>query len=160
MAHMLARSVGKNDSRYWRSRIFRRADPRGIESAHYTARIQWRGRRHYFALGTANKEAAAAKAATIWRDLVAHGLEVTLAKHKSGAAPEDTLAAATTIGEWITAASEVWDGKPATLLAKYSSSFTRPAKLRFDPLYDSVRDLAEQCCRRRFIFCKNLARVA
>ena len=113
MAHS-PRGVGKNDSRYWRSKIFRRVDPRGIESAHYTARIQWRGRRHRFALGTANKEAAAAKAAAIWRDLVAHGIEVTLAKHKSAAAPEDTLAAATTIGDWITAASEVWDGKPAT----------------------------------------------
>ena len=114
MAHRPPRGVGKNDSRYWRSKVFRRVDPRGIESAHYTTRIQWRGRRHRFALGTANKEAAAAKAAAIWRDLVAHGLEVTLAKHKSAAAPEDTLAAATTIGEWITAASGVWDGKPAT----------------------------------------------
>ena len=87
MAHMAARSVGKNYSRYWRSKIFRRTDPRGIESAHYTTRIQWRGRRHYFALGTANKEAAAAKAAAIWRDLATHGLEVTLAKHKSTDTP-------------------------------------------------------------------------
>ena len=70
--------------------------------------------RHYFALGTANKEAAAAKAAEIWRDLTAHGLEVTLAKHKSAAADAQTTIAATTIGEWIAAASEVWDGKPAT----------------------------------------------
>ena len=84
MAHMAARSVGKNDSRYWRSKIFGRADPRGIVSAHYTARIQWRGRRHYFALGTANKEAAAAKASAIWHDLTAHGLEVTLAKQGEG----------------------------------------------------------------------------
>ncbi len=113
-AHRHARAAGKNDSRYWRSKIFRRVDPRGIKSAHYTARIQWRGRRHYFGLGTANKEAAAAKAASIWHDLVAHGLEVTLAKHKSAAAPGDTLAAAITIGEWITAAKAVWDGNPAT----------------------------------------------
>jgi integrase len=114
MAHNSPRGVGKNDSRYWRSKVFRRVDPRGIESAHYTTRIQWRGRRHRFALGTANKEAAAAKAAAIWRDLTAHGLEVTLAKHKSTAAPEATLATATTIGEWVAAASGVWDGKPAT----------------------------------------------
>ena len=67
----------------------------------------------HFALGTANKEAAAAKAATIWRDLVSHGIEATLAKHKSAAAPK-TVAAAITIGEWITAASEIWDGNPAT----------------------------------------------
>ena len=90
MAHSSPRGVGKNDSRYWRSKIFRRVDPRGIESAHYTTRIQWRGRRHRFALGTANKEAAAAKAAAIWRDLTTHGLEVTLAKHKSAAAPRHT----------------------------------------------------------------------
>ena len=57
---------------------------------------------------------AAAKAALIWRDLTAHGLEATLARHKSAPAPEDTLAAATTIGEWIAAASKIWDGKPAT----------------------------------------------
>jgi integrase len=114
MAHRRSRGVGKNDSRYWHSKIFRRVDPRGIKAAHYTARIQWRGGRHYFALGTANKEAAAAKAATIWRDLVSHGIEATLAKHKSAAASEAALAAATTIGEWIAAASKIWDGNPAT----------------------------------------------
>ena len=109
-----SRGFGKNDSRYWRSKIFRLVNPRGVEVAHYSVRIQWHGRRHYFALGTANKEAAAAKAAEIWRDLTAHGLEVTLAKHKSAAAPQQAIIAATTIGEWIAAASEVWDGKPAT----------------------------------------------
>jgi integrase len=114
MAHSPARAVGKNDSRYWRAKVFRRVDPRGNLSAHYATRIQWRGKRHRFTLGTANKEAAAAKAAEIWRDLVAYGLEATLAKHKSATAPEDTLAAATTIGEWIAAVSEVWAGKPAT----------------------------------------------
>src|SRR5262245_54519750 len=89
-AHRPARAVGNNDSRYWRSKIFKRIDPRGIESAHYSTRIQWRGNRHRFALGTANKEAAAAKAAAIWRDLASHGLEVTLAKHKSAGTPNAT----------------------------------------------------------------------
>ena len=135
MAHSPRRGVGKNDSRYWRSKIFRRVDPRGIESAHYTARIQWRGRRHRFSLGTANKEAATAKAAAIWRDLVTHGLEATLAKHKP-AATKDTPATATTIGKWIAAVNEVWDGNPSDLwricesIAVHRQRDSRPLKKR------------------------------
>jgi hypothetical protein len=114
MASNSPRVVGKNDSRYWRAKIFKLTDPRGGELAHWATRIQWRGKRHRFALGTANKEAAAAKAAAIWRDLVAHGFEVTLAKHRSAVKDAQASIAATTIGEWISAAGEVWDGKPAT----------------------------------------------
>ena len=105
-----ARSVGKNDSRYWRSKIFQRVDPRGARSAHYTARIQWQGQRHYFALGTANKEAAAAKAAEIWRDLVSLGLEVTLAKQKCRPRSRPSLPLA--IG--LSPPQRVLTGQPAT----------------------------------------------
>ena len=111
MAHSPPRGVGKNDSRYWRSKIFRRVDPRGIESAHYATRIQWRGRRHRFALGTANKEAAAAKAAAIWRDLTTHGLEMTLAKHKAQPQAQDTIVS---VGEWLAATQRVFTRRPAT----------------------------------------------
>ena len=90
MAHMPARGVGKNDSRYWRSRSSGALIL--AESSRLTTRRVFSGAGDaMFALGTANKEAAAAKATAIWRDLVAHGLEVTLAKHKAAAAPEDKL---------------------------------------------------------------------
>jgi hypothetical protein len=111
MANSSPHRFGKNDSRYWRSKIFRLVNPRGVEVAHYSVRIQWRGRRHYFALGTANKEAAAAKAADVYRDLASLGLEVTLAKHKLQT-PQPLITVS--IGDWLAAAERVFTRRPVT----------------------------------------------
>jgi hypothetical protein len=79
--------------------------------AHYSARIQWRGRRLYFALGTANKDVAAVRAVEIYRDLVSLGLEATLAKHKSRA-PQPLLIVS--VGEWLAVTQRVFTRRPVT----------------------------------------------
>ena len=111
MANSSPHRFGKNDGRYWRSKIFRLVNPRGVEVAHYSVRIQWHGRRHYFALGTANKEAAAAKAADVYRDLASLGLETTLAKHKLQA-PQPLIIVS--IGDWLAATERVFTRRPVT----------------------------------------------
>jgi integrase len=97
----------KTDSRFWLPRLFRWPG-----SPNYSMRIQFRGREMSFTLRTGNKEAAAQKAAGVYRDLVNLGIESTIVKHRGPAvkAPERDV----TIGDWISAASDVFDGKPAT----------------------------------------------
>ena len=98
----------KTDSRFWRPRLFR-----WDGSPNYSMRVQFRGRELSFSLRTGNKDSAAKRAATIFGDLVHLGIEPTIAKHRGPAveAPERAV----TIGDWISAASKVFDGKPATL---------------------------------------------
>src|SRR2546422_6428560 len=59
VANTITRGAGKNDSRYWRSRIFRPINARGEMSPHYSMRLQIRGQRMAFSLGTGNAEAGA-----------------------------------------------------------------------------------------------------
>src|SRR5258708_36455400 len=63
VANTITRGAGKNDSRYWRSRIFRPINARGETSPHYSMRVQMRGQRMAVSLGTGNAGAAARTAA-------------------------------------------------------------------------------------------------
>jgi len=74
------RIVGKGDSRYWMQAGKLIADPRCRGS--YSCKIQVNGRRESFPLRTANKAAAAAKAARIYLDVVSLGWDEALVKHK------------------------------------------------------------------------------
>lgn len=112
LPHQIRRTVGKNDSRYWLSRIFRPVNGRGQASPHYSMRIRFEQKRHAFSLGTGNKDAAAKRAAAIYGELLALGVEPTLAKRRAQKQLDD--AGAATIGAWISAAHKVFDGKPAT----------------------------------------------
>ena len=97
----------KTDSRFWIPRLFRWAG-----SPNYSIRVQFRGRELSFSLRTGNRESAAKRAAKIFADLVDLGIEATIAKHRAPAvkAPKPNV----TIGDWISAVSGVFDGKPAT----------------------------------------------
>lgn len=106
-------AVSKNDARYWRDRIFHTTNDRGQRSRHYGMKVQIRGRRFNFALGSANKEGAARTAAQIYNELITLGIEATLAKRRPQPPPVKVVAI-TSIGDWISAASKVFDGKPAT----------------------------------------------
>ncbi len=75
------KAFGKTDVRYWGERIFRRARD-GNEDTHWTAQIQFVGRREQFPLGTANKAVAAAKARDIYVTLHGRGWDETLALFK------------------------------------------------------------------------------
>ena len=57
--------------------------------------------------------AGGAWASGIYSDLIALGVEATLAKHRTQTPPTITTGA-TTIGDWISAAIKVFDGKPAS----------------------------------------------
>src|SRR4029450_13191126 len=110
VANTITRGVGKNDSRYWRSRIYRPINARGEASPHYSMRLQMRGQRMAFSLGTGNAEAAARKAATVYADFLTLGVEAALAKYR----PQKATESITTIGQWIEAARSVTTVNPAT----------------------------------------------
>src|SRR5262245_34885446 len=71
-------TLSKADPRYWMQRIFK-----WHGSPNYSLQIQFRGRRMAFTLRTANKDAAARRAADIYSDLLALGVKATIAKHRT-----------------------------------------------------------------------------
>jgi integrase len=119
VANQLRAATGKNDSRYWLSRIFCPVNDRGEVSPHYSMKVQFRGRRMAFTLGTANKEAGARRASGIYTDLLTLGVEATLAKHRTQR--KISSDEATTVGEWIEAARRVSATNAATF-AQYAAS--------------------------------------
>jgi integrase len=113
VANTVTRGAGKNDSRWWRSRIFKPVNARGETSPHYSMRVQMRGQRMAFTLGTSNADAAARIAANIYGDFLTLGIEGALAKYR----PQKTAEAIATIGEYLHAAHGVMDVRPATFHA-------------------------------------------
>ena len=107
-------AAGKNDSRYWLPRVFRPVNARGEASPHYSMKVQFRGRRMAFTLGTGNKEAAAKRAAAIYGELLAHGIEATLTKRRAQRPEGEGVA---TIGEYLRAAQSVMAVRPASFAA-------------------------------------------
>ena len=103
-------------------------------------KVQFRGRRMAFTLGTGNKDAAARRAAGIYTDLLTLGVEATLAKHRAQSSREIPSKVAT-IGEWIEAARVVSASNAATF-AQYAASLrliagqilsVKKTKKRFGP---------------------------
>ena len=76
-------------------------------------RVQMRGQRMAFTLGTSNADAAARIAANIYGDFLTLGIEGALAKYR----PQKTAEAIATIGEYLHAAHGVMDVRPATFHA-------------------------------------------
>jgi integrase len=122
VANTLTRAVGKNDSRYWRSRIYRPINARGEASPHYSMRLQMRKQRMGFSLGTGNAEAAARKAANVYTDFLTLGIEGALAKHR----PQKAADIIATVGQWIEAARSVATVNPATF-ALYAAALRKIA---------------------------------
>lgn len=128
--------VGKNSANYWLGRIYRPVNGLGAESPHYMMRLKFKGHRVAFGLGTGNKNAAAAKAASIYNDILTLGVEETLAKHRPKApAKPDRVA---TIGEWITEAEKVSEASKTTLTA-YARALR---KIAGDIINNSLLDAA------------------
>ena len=114
LANTIRATAGKNDSRYWLPRVFRPVNARGEASPHYSMKVQFRGRRMAFTLGTGNKDAAAKRAAAIYGELVAHGIEATLARRRTQRPEGEDVA---TIGEYLSAAQSVMAVRPASFAA-------------------------------------------
>ena len=140
VANQLRAAAGKNDSRYWVSRIFRPVNDRGEASPHYSMKVQFRGRRMAFTLGTANKEAGARRAAGIYTDLLTLGVAATISKHRAQSSVQ-VLPEIATIGHWIEAARSVSASNAATF-AQYAASLrliagqilaVKKTKKRFGP---------------------------
>ena len=120
VANRITRGVGKNDSRYWFSRIFRPVNDRGGASPHYAMRLQMHGQRIALSLGTGNKDAAARSAAKIYTDFLTLGVEGALAKYR----PQKPTEHIVTVGEWIEAARSVATVNAATF-ALYAAALRK-----------------------------------
>jgi integrase len=83
-------------------------------------RLQMRGKRWAFSLGTGNAEAAARKAANVYNDFLTLGVEGALAKHR----PQKPVASIATVGQWIEAARSVATVNPATF-ALYAAALRK-----------------------------------
>ena len=105
---MRQKIYSKTDQRYW-------LQPGKLKkwerSANYSMYVQHKGKRRSFALNTPNKDAAAAKAAAICKEMGMNGMDATLAKHRPKIAKASEIA---TVGAWIEAAREVTSAKGST----------------------------------------------
>jgi integrase len=149
VANTLSRGAGKNDSRYWRKRIYRPFNARGEASPHYSMRLQMRGNRWSFSLGTGNAEAAARKAANVYTDFITLGVQAALAKYR----PQKTTESISTVGQWIEAARSVATVNPATF-ALYAAALRKIVgdiirvkrnRKRFGPKGGGARAYREAC---------------
>ncbi len=76
--------------------------------------LQFKGRRLAFGLYTANREAAARRAANIYEDLGSLGVEETLARHRTKRPEAEGIA---TVGQYLAAAQSVMAVRPASFAA-------------------------------------------
>jgi integrase len=116
---------GKADVRYWQLRLFKpwyTQDGKTREVDQYAVRIQHKGLRDTFGLGTANKSAAAARARDIFLYLSANGWDATLAKFK----PKSQVVQKThaTIGDLLGELESKADLNPKTFIS-YAGAFRR-----------------------------------
>jgi integrase len=116
---------GKTDVRYWTARLFKpwyTRDGAKFELDTYAIKIQLRGRRKTFNLGTPNKAAAVARARDIYCYLSANGWEAAKAKFK----PESEVALKTglTVGQFLEQLGRKAELKPKTF-ESYCVAFRR-----------------------------------
>ncbi len=107
---------GKTDVRYWQSKLFKpwyTKDGEKRELDQYAIKIQHKGWRETFNLGTPNGAAAAAKARDIYVHLTANGWDATLARFK----PKSQIAIKThaTVGDFLSELKAKAELDPKTL---------------------------------------------
>jgi len=112
----------KTSKFYWLNRVKKPASSTGGDSPHYGIQIKHKDRRMRFPLHTANKEAAAEKAAKIWEQIVTKGWESAVKDHKPQSAPKAPQTA--TVGALIEAASAASTARMQSLDA-YAKAFRR-----------------------------------
>lgn len=125
IAHLNRKGPAKGTVNYWRNRVEETVSCTGATNPHLCARIFFKGRRVRFGLGTANRDAAAAKAALIWRMLRDVGWSETLKKFKpeaSQVAEPETKGA--TVGEFLAAVEKLAAVRAQTLKA-YVQAFRK-----------------------------------
>jgi integrase len=112
-------SFSKTDTRYWLAsgRLFKEKG-----CPHFYCRFAAKGKRGRFALDTPNQKVAAAKAAEIYRRVVAVGWDAALEQYRPQVAPETVRAA--TVGDLIEIACSVSSARRHSLDA-YTKAFRR-----------------------------------
>jgi integrase len=116
----------KSDIRHWQQAVFRRRyqhKNRPVQVGHYSVQLMFRRTREEFALGTANRAAAAARAKEIYQFLVANGWDATIAKFKPDSEREHD-GTISTVGEFIQAIQATSPSRGRTL-AEYIRCFRR-----------------------------------
>lgn len=116
---------GKLDSRFWKERLFRNFYTRGgvrHEVPGWCVKIAHAGQRETLNLRTDNQAAAAAKAAEIYKTLLAGGWPAVLERWKPK--PAEEAAAPATVGQFIQAAGAVSTARPGTVWS-YATSLRR-----------------------------------
>jgi integrase len=112
----------KDDLRYWMQTVkkprFTSDDGEVVESVNYAVSIQWRGRRKNLSLGTPSREAAAAKARAIYREVVVNDWGPVLKRLRPAM---EVKRPDPTIGEIITAIRERIRKNPQTLESYFRS---------------------------------------
>ena len=122
-----AGALPKTDVRYWQGVLFQPAYTKDGETRQVPAwavKIQHRGRRMTFSLGTPNKAAAASRAREIYLSLQGAGWEETLAKFKPGMVGKSTDANGPTVGEFVAEVQAHTSARPRTLEG-YSVAFRK-----------------------------------
>jgi len=104
--HRLKKGAPKTAAAYWLGKVRKSAG-----SALYGVQIAYRGKRHRFPLETANAEAAAEKARSIYLSLVANGWDGALAQFKPQAVQQFRPA---TLGAWLEAVKATAELRPST----------------------------------------------
>lgn len=99
--------LAKTSTAYWSHRV---KVPAG--RVHYGVQVAHRGHRQYFGLETAEKQAAAVRARTIYLDIVSLGWDAAIAKHRPMAEKKKKFA---TVGALIEAAMRLSSARKATL---------------------------------------------
>jgi hypothetical protein len=116
---------GKTDLRYWHTKLFKpwyTRDGQTRELDQYAVRIQHKGSRDTFNLGTSNKTAAAAKARDLYLYLSANGWDAALAKFKPKS--QVVLKTHATVGDFLDELGRKADLSSKTF-ASYAIAFRR-----------------------------------
>jgi integrase len=119
----VAKGFSKADSRFW-MQPGRMKQRNG--STNYSFQVQFKKRRLTFTTRTGNKEASAKIAAGIYRDLLAYGIEETVAKHRPEGVDrsEGGEMSVARVGEWIEGARKV-SGANASTFNCYACSLRK-----------------------------------
>ena len=118
----------KTDKRYWAAKVVQRAYRRNgqvLKELDFSAKVQFKGKRHRFMLGSPNRATAAAKAQRIYMSLLERGWDDTMTEF----APETQkqtvdLPESTTVGQLIDAVFAVSSARDVTLEA-YAKAFRK-----------------------------------
>jgi integrase len=124
-AHPKWKGSPRTSVNYWRHRVEQTTGRGGVTNPHLCARITYKGKRVRFGLETANKDAAASKAASIYRFIAEHGWEEALKKYRPDAVkPLENTVKTATVGEFIAAVEKLVAVRSQTIRA-YVQAFRK-----------------------------------